>query len=195
MAEPGRRAHAVRAASNPSGIHGNGHEMMLEKNSDEIAKFIADWMAKNVPEEKVNPRTAMPPSSIPTFSTENIARQAFFYAGGQYVGPKGKEVMGDAMYTEVWVPRQPQASLSHRFLPRQRPDRRGLAADAGRTRGLGLLLDGPGLHRLHGGLSGAWTLRLRPGWRARWAPRTSAPRSISNRSGRRRCLRAAISRA
>ncbi len=90
------------------GIHGNGHEMMLEKNSDEIAKFIGDWMAKNVPEEKVNPRTAMPPSSIPTFSTENIARQAFYYAGGQYVGPKGKEVMGDAMYTEVWVPRQPK---------------------------------------------------------------------------------------
>jgi len=30
------------------GIHGNGHEMMLEKNSDEIAKFMETWMEKNV---------------------------------------------------------------------------------------------------------------------------------------------------
>ena len=34
------------------GIHGNGHEMMLEKNSDEIAKFIGDWMAKNLPRRR-----------------------------------------------------------------------------------------------------------------------------------------------
>jgi len=89
-------------------IHGNGHEMMLEKNSDDIAKFIGDWMAKNVPEEKVDPNMATPPSWIPTFSTENIARQGFYYAGGKYVGEQGKEVMGDAMYTEVWVPKQPK---------------------------------------------------------------------------------------
>ncbi len=35
-----------------AGIHGNGHEMMLEKNSDEIAKFIATWMQKNVRAER-----------------------------------------------------------------------------------------------------------------------------------------------
>ena len=42
----------------------------------------------------------------PTFSTENIARQGFLYAGGKYVGGPGKEVMAETMYTEVWVPRQ-----------------------------------------------------------------------------------------
>jgi hypothetical protein len=26
------------------GIRGNGHLMMLEKNSDDIAKVIADWL-------------------------------------------------------------------------------------------------------------------------------------------------------
>jgi pimeloyl-ACP methyl ester carboxylesterase len=31
------------------GIHGNGHMMMLEKNSDEIARVIADWLDKAVP--------------------------------------------------------------------------------------------------------------------------------------------------
>lgn len=87
------------------GIHGNGHEMMLEKNSDDIAKWIGTWIDKNVP-QKEKPSMATPPSVIPTFSTENIARQGFFYAGGRYEGNAGKEVMGDAMYTEVWVPKQ-----------------------------------------------------------------------------------------
>jgi pimeloyl-ACP methyl ester carboxylesterase len=33
-----------------AGIHGNGHMMMLEKNSDEVARVIADWLDKAVPE-------------------------------------------------------------------------------------------------------------------------------------------------
>jgi pimeloyl-ACP methyl ester carboxylesterase len=87
------------------GIHGNGHEMMLEKNSDEIAKFIGGWLDKNVP-QKNKPSMALPPPGIPTFSTEHMARQGFFYAGGKYVGDAGNEIMGEAMYTEVWVPKQ-----------------------------------------------------------------------------------------
>jgi hypothetical protein len=31
------------------GIHGNGHMMMLEKNSDDIAKVIYDWLDKTLP--------------------------------------------------------------------------------------------------------------------------------------------------
>jgi hypothetical protein len=31
------------------GIHGNGHMMMMEKNSDIIAQVILDWIDKNVP--------------------------------------------------------------------------------------------------------------------------------------------------
>ena len=89
------------------GIHGNGHEMMLEKNSDDIARFIGSWIDKNVP-QKDKPAIATPPSTIPTFATDNIARQGFFYAGGKYEGDAGKDVMGDTMYTEVWVPRQPR---------------------------------------------------------------------------------------
>ncbi|MDP8991309.1 MAG: alpha/beta fold hydrolase, partial [Acidobacteriota bacterium] len=87
------------------GLHGNGHEMMLERNSDEIARFMAAWLDKNV-HTSDKPSLAMPPSSIPTFATANLARQGFFYAGGKYVGEPGKEIMGEAMYTEVWVPKQ-----------------------------------------------------------------------------------------
>lgn len=49
---------------------------------------------------------AAPGSSIPTFSTDDIARTGFFYAGGHYAGDKGKEVMEGAMYVEVMVPKR-----------------------------------------------------------------------------------------
>src|SRR5579864_7770241 len=71
------------------GLKGNGHEMMLEKNSDDIARWIGGWMDKNIP-QKDKPAMAMPPSSIPTFSTDKIARSGFLYAGGKYVGEPGK---------------------------------------------------------------------------------------------------------
>ena len=50
--------------------------------------------------------SALPPASIPTFSTENIGRMAHFYVGGKYVGAPGKEYMDGAMYVELWVPKQ-----------------------------------------------------------------------------------------
>src|SRR5690348_718110 len=54
---------------------------------------------------------AVPPASIPTFSTANIARQGHFYVGGHYTGEPGKEVMDGAMYVEVWVPK----NIRHRY--------------------------------------------------------------------------------
>src|SRR6202158_3481063 len=56
-------------------------------------------------EQKDHPSGNVPPS-IPTFSTENLGREGFFYVGGQYTGPAGKEVMHGAMYVEVMVPKQ-----------------------------------------------------------------------------------------
>ena len=47
-----------------------------------------------------------PPASIPTVPLDNVARHGFFYAGGQYVGDPGKEVMHGAMYVEVMVPKE-----------------------------------------------------------------------------------------
>jgi pimeloyl-ACP methyl ester carboxylesterase len=54
---------------------------------------------------------AVPPSSIPTYSTANIGRQGHFYVGGRYVGEPGKETMDGAMYVEVWVPKR----VRHRY--------------------------------------------------------------------------------
>ncbi|MDQ2801379.1 MAG: hypothetical protein M3Y41_01340 [Pseudomonadota bacterium] len=30
------------------GIHGNGHMMMIEKNNDQIAKVLTDWLDQRV---------------------------------------------------------------------------------------------------------------------------------------------------
>jgi hypothetical protein len=47
-----------------------------------------------------------PMASIPTFSTENIARQGHFFVGGEWVGKPGDQMMRGAMYVEVWVPKK-----------------------------------------------------------------------------------------
>ena len=44
--------------------------MMLEKNSDDIAKYMAGWMDKNIP-QKDKSSMAMPPASIPTFTVSS----------------------------------------------------------------------------------------------------------------------------
>lgn len=49
---------------------------------------------------------APPFTSVPTFSTANIARQGHFYVGGKWVGEPGHEIMRGAMYVETWVPKK-----------------------------------------------------------------------------------------
>ncbi len=89
------------------GLPGNGHMMMLERNSADIAKYIGNWLSTNAKAGSgENPSKATPGKAIPTFSTENIARKGFLFAGGSYWGEAGRQVMRGAMYTEVWVPRQ-----------------------------------------------------------------------------------------
>jgi pimeloyl-ACP methyl ester carboxylesterase len=92
------------------GLTGNGHMMMLEKNSAEIAKYMGSWLSKNATGAKADVSKAMPPKTIPTFATDNIAQKGFFFAGGSYWGEAGREIMRGAMYTEVWVPRQVRQS-------------------------------------------------------------------------------------
>ena len=71
---------------------------LLTVSSSTVAQNVTAGNAKN--------SGAMPPPSIPTFSTENLGRMSHFYVGGHYVGAPGKEQMDGAMYVEVWVPKQ-----------------------------------------------------------------------------------------
>jgi len=89
------------------GLPGNGHMMMLEKNSADIAKYMGNWLSRNArPAAGENVSRARPPNAIPTFSTDTLARKGFFFAGGSYWGEPGQQVMRGAMYTEIWVPKQ-----------------------------------------------------------------------------------------
>jgi len=88
------------------GIKGNGHMMMLEKNSADIAKYMGQWLAKNATASGTPASKAMPPAAIPTFASDSIGARGVFYAGGSYVGEPGKQIMHGSMYTEVWVPKQ-----------------------------------------------------------------------------------------
>jgi pimeloyl-ACP methyl ester carboxylesterase len=47
LAQAGVKSTFIRLAD--VGIHGNGHMMMLEKNSDAIAKVMADWLDRTLP--------------------------------------------------------------------------------------------------------------------------------------------------
>ncbi len=62
-------------------------------------RSVAPQTAKDAP--------VVPPlTSVPTFSTANIARQGHFYVGGKWYGKPGQEVMRGAMYVETWVPKK-----------------------------------------------------------------------------------------
>ncbi len=71
------------------------------------AVFGGNTLAANAQAGKGNDAAGSPPPvSVPTFSTENIARQGHFYVGGKWTGEPGKQTMTDAMYVEVWVPKK-----------------------------------------------------------------------------------------
>ena len=89
-----------------AGLPGNGHMMMLEANSADIASYIGGWLDEHVHDAGPAASVAMPSAAIPTFATDTIARKGFFFAGGEYWGEPGREIMRGAMYTEVWVPRE-----------------------------------------------------------------------------------------
>ena len=96
------------------GMNGNGHQMMLERNSDQIIAFVDSWLREKTLDGAPDPSAAMPPASIPTFSTENLASKSFYYAGGEYVEARaafsgdraGEKIMRGAMYMDVWVPKE-----------------------------------------------------------------------------------------
>ena len=68
--------------------------------------FLVAPQAGAKPAKAPKPSADSSTGAIKTFSTEDIAREGIYYAGGQYVGEKGKETMGGDAYVVVWVPKQ-----------------------------------------------------------------------------------------
>ncbi len=86
------------------GIKGNGHMMMLEKNSDAIAQVIVDWMAKTVtPLEAGQSARFMPdPNKTPI----KLKTEGNFYVGGSYDKEHPEQHIVWQMYVEYQIPAQ-----------------------------------------------------------------------------------------
>jgi pimeloyl-ACP methyl ester carboxylesterase len=82
--------------------------MKIVKISRAIFFWLALLLASQCGAQQTAKDTPMPPpfTSVPTFSTANIARQGHFYVGGKWVGEPGHEIMRGAMYVETWVPKK-----------------------------------------------------------------------------------------
>src|ERR1017187_7914873 len=82
--------------------------MKLTKSSTAaVAALVFVAASLSLAQQKTKDAPMVPPlTSVPTFSTANIARQGHFYVGGKWVGKPGEEVMRGAMYVETWVPKK-----------------------------------------------------------------------------------------
>jgi len=113
------------------GIRGNSHYLMLEKNSDQIAGVVANWLRKRVTPVNAGPRAltdgtkreddmsnwlrhsitaAMMLAMFSTFAKAEgvgpivIAKQGHFFVGGKYYDtPQGQVFAGQA-YVEFQIP-------------------------------------------------------------------------------------------
>ena len=139
VAQSGRREDRVRRDGEGRPARQRAHDDAREeqRRHRQVHRQLARRRTRR-PASGENASKAMPPKTIPTFSTDNIARKGFFFAGGSYWGEQGQQVMRGAMYTEVWVPRQ----VRHRRTRSSSSTRNGqtgvrLAADAGRPRRAG----------------------------------------------------------
>ena len=79
---------------------GAGDAMAPDGDSATEAVALEPAAANGASETSV----AMPPDTIPLFSTEHLARKSSYYVGGDYVGDP--PVMGGQMYIDVWEPRE-----------------------------------------------------------------------------------------
>ena len=80
--------------------------MESKKNIAALAAFTTLATVFGLSQKANDLAGSPPPTTIPTFSTENIARQGHFYVGGKWMGQTGKQIMRGQMYVEVWVPKK-----------------------------------------------------------------------------------------
>ena len=87
------------------GITGNGHMMMLEKNSDEVARVVVDWLEENVsPLEQSEVMASRDPQNAKP--TLELANEGNFYVGGRYDDTHPSQQMIWQMYVEYQIPAQ-----------------------------------------------------------------------------------------
>src|SRR4029077_1600970 len=85
-------------------IQGEGVMKIMRLSTGVFFALVIVLTGKIGAQQEPKDMPVVPPlTSVPTFSTSNIARQGHFYVGGKWVGEPGHEVMRGAMYVETWV--------------------------------------------------------------------------------------------
>ena len=88
-------------------IQGEGVMKIMRLSTGVFFALVIVLTGKIGAQQEPKDMPVVPPlTSVPTFSTANIARQGHFYVGGKWVGEPGHEVMRGAMYVETWVPKR-----------------------------------------------------------------------------------------
>jgi pimeloyl-ACP methyl ester carboxylesterase len=81
-------------------IHGNGHMMMVERNSKDVLKVITDWLAKNV---EAGQKVTQPK---PTETAIKIAEHGFFWTGTEHRKMPYGTILRGQMFVQYFIPQQ-----------------------------------------------------------------------------------------
>ena len=88
------------------GVHGNGHMMMVEKNSSEVLKPILEWIDKNVSTK--NPPTPRPSAGKRSGDSTamKLADQGYFWVGTEHKKMPYGTIESGQMYVQYLTPLQ-----------------------------------------------------------------------------------------
>ena len=172
------------------GLRGQRPQMMLEKNSADIAKYMGAWLAKNAPAGRPRRVEGDAAEDDPDVRDRLHRAQRLLLRRRLVLWVSRASRSCTARCTrKCWVPKQIKSPNPMVIFHGNGQTGAGLALDARRPQGMGVLSDGRGLRRLHGRLPGARPLGLRaaedrPTARCRsTATSASAPGSSSSASG------------
>jgi pimeloyl-ACP methyl ester carboxylesterase len=84
------------------GIFGNGHLMLVEKNSDRLAGLVEQWLNRNVSGKGV--KLEQLASSKGSVGPLQVEKQGVFFVGGQYNDAANPTFMSGQMYVHYQIP-------------------------------------------------------------------------------------------
>ena len=101
--QAGVDAEELRMAA--KGVKGNGHMMMVERNSREVLKPITDWI-----QAKVEKGAAIAPSKV-TETAVKLANQNFFWTGTERKKMPYGTILAGQMYVQEMIPAEVKQPL------------------------------------------------------------------------------------
>ncbi|HEX4997839.1 MAG TPA: alpha/beta fold hydrolase [Terriglobia bacterium] len=106
LKQAGVKAEDLRLAE--SGVHGNGHMMMVEKNNADVLKVVTKWITKNVKPDSDDHTAAAPAAAkrVVDAGPLKLADQGFFWVGAEPVKKDYGTILAGQMYIQYLIPAQ-----------------------------------------------------------------------------------------